>query len=142
MCGVLRFAVTIFLVLAVVQGAHAASPADGLWQAGSGGGVIEIHDCGDALCGRVIDSTDLRANPDLRDDANHEPSLRSRLVKGLDILLGFKGGPKEWTGGRIYDPANGHTYHANLKLLAPDRLKVTGCLILPLCGAQVWRKIN
>jgi uncharacterized protein (DUF2147 family) len=123
----------------------AATPAEGFWQAGSGGAIIEVHSCGDALCGRVVDSDDLRNNPYLTDDANRDPALRSRSVKGMDILQGFKpqpfnGGQKVWTGGRIYNPDDGKTYHAEVKLLAPDRLKVTGCLIFPLCGAQVWRK--
>jgi uncharacterized protein (DUF2147 family) len=123
-----------------VHAAAAAAPAEGFWQAGSGGAVIEVHSCGEALCGRVVDSDDLRNHPYLTDDANRNPALRGRPVKGLDILEGFKGGPKVWTGGHIYNPDDGRVYHAELKLLAPDRLKVTGCLIFPLCGAQVWRK--
>jgi uncharacterized protein (DUF2147 family) len=126
--------------LILVHAASVASPAEGLWQAGSGGAVIEVHSCGDALCGRVVDSNDLRNNPNLTDDANTDPLLRSRLIKGMDILEGFRGGPKIWTGGRIYDAGSGKNYHAELKLIAPDRLKITGCLVFPLCGSQVWRK--
>jgi uncharacterized protein (DUF2147 family) len=126
----------------VAHASHPAAPAEGFWQAGSGGAIIEVHSCGEALCGRVVDSDDLRNNPYLTDDANRDPALRSRPVKGLDILQGFKAGPnpKAWTGGHIYNPNDGRMYHAEIKLLAPDRLKVTGCLVFPLCGAQVWRK--
>jgi uncharacterized protein (DUF2147 family) len=124
----------------VAHAVGAAAPAEGYWQAGSGGAVIEIHSCGDALCGRVVDSDDLRNNPYLTDDANKDPALRGRSVKGLEILQGFKGGPSRWTGGHIYNPNDGRMYDAELKLLAPDRLKVKGCVIFPLCGAQVWRK--
>jgi uncharacterized protein (DUF2147 family) len=120
--------------------AGAATPAEGFWQAGSGGAVIEVHSCGDALCGRVVDSDGLRVNPFLTDDANKDPALRGRSVKGLDILQGFRGGPRVWTGGRIYNPNDGKVYDAEVMLLAPDRLKVKGCLVFPLCGAQVWRK--
>jgi uncharacterized protein (DUF2147 family) len=128
--------------LIVAHAAGAASPVEGFWQAGSGGAVIEVHGCGDALCGRVVDSDDLRNNPYLTDDANKDPALRSRAVKGLDILQGFRGGPRVWTGGVIYNPNDGRVYHAEVKLLAPDRLKITGCLVFPLCGAQVWRKTS
>jgi uncharacterized protein (DUF2147 family) len=61
-------------------------------------------------------------------------------VKGLDILQGFRGGPRVWKGGHIYNPNDGKVYDAEVMLLAPDRLKVKGCLVFPLCGAQVWRK--
>jgi uncharacterized protein (DUF2147 family) len=124
----------------VAHASGTAAPAEGFWRAGSGGAVIEVHTCGDSLCGRVVDSDDLRNNPYLTDDANKDPTLRTRPVKGMDILQGFKGGPKVWTGGHIYNPGDGRMYHAEVKLLAPDRLKVTGCLVFPLCGAQVWRK--
>jgi len=118
----------------------AASPAEGFWLAGSGGAIIEVHSCGDALCGRVVDSDGLRNNPFLTDDANKDPVLRGRSIKGLEILQGFRGGPRVWTGGRIYNPNDGKVYDAEVMLLAPDRLKVKGCLVFPLCGAQVWRK--
>jgi uncharacterized protein (DUF2147 family) len=126
--------------LIVSHASSNAAPAEGFWQAGSGGAIIQVHSCGEALCGRVVDSDDLRNNPYLTDDANADPALRGRPVKGMDILQGFKGGPKVWTGGHIYNPDDGKVYHAEVKLLAPDRLKVTGCLVFPLCGAQVWRK--
>lgn len=130
------------LILAAVSTlAFAGTPIDGMWRAASGGGVIELHECGDALCGRVIDSDGLRAKPDLRDDSNPKPELRDRPIRSLDILHGFKGGPTEWTNGRIYNPASGKTYTGTIKLLAPDRLRLSGCVVFPLCGSQVWRKI-
>jgi uncharacterized protein (DUF2147 family) len=141
------FSLVISAVASVVvaHAAGAASPAEGFWQAASGGAVIEVHSCGDALCGRVVDSADLRINPYLTDDTNKDPTLRGRPVKGMDILQGFKpqgvkGGQRIWTDGLIYNPADGRVYHAEVKLIAPDRLKVTGCVLFPLCGSQVWRK--
>jgi len=138
--GMFSLLISAVASVVVAHAAGAATPAEGFWQAGSGGAVIEIHSCGDALCGRVIDSDDLRSNPYLTDDANKDPTLRGRPVKGMDILQGFKGGPRVWTAGRIYNPADGRVYHAEVKLIAPDRLKITGCVIFPLCGSQVWRK--
>ena len=121
--------------------ASAATPADGLWRAESGGGVIELHECGDALCGRLSDSTGLRLNPFIKDDANPKPELRDHLIHGMDILHGFHGGPTEWTNGRIYNPNSGKTYTGSLKLLDADHIKLSGCLVYPLCKSQVWRRI-
>jgi uncharacterized protein (DUF2147 family) len=78
----------------------------------------------------------------LRDDNNRHPELRSRRLKGLDIFHGFRGGPDVWTDGRIYNPDDGRTYRGTLRLIAPDRVKVTGCLIFPLCGSQTWRRVR
>lgn len=121
--------------------ASAATPADGLWRAETGGGVIELHECGDALCGRVADSNGLRMNPFLKDSANPKAELRDRAIRGMDILHGFKGGPVEWSNGRIYNPGNGKTYTGSLTLLDPDHVKLSGCLVFPLCRSQVWRRI-
>ncbi|MHB8284152.1 MAG: DUF2147 domain-containing protein [Caulobacteraceae bacterium] len=128
-------------VASLASAASAASPADGLWRAESGGGVIELHECGDALCGRLADSTGLRLNPLIKDDSNPKPELRDRLIHGMDILHGFHGGPTEWTNGRIYNPNSGKTYTGSLKLLDPDHIKLSGCLVFPLCKSQVWRRI-
>ena len=88
-----------------------------------------------------MESNGLKANPDLKDDGNPKPELRERSIRGLDILYGFKGGPVLWTDGRIYDPAKGRTFKGTLKVLAPDRLRLSGCVVYPLCGSQVWRKV-
>lgn len=136
------FGAAAFLAVSVWTVASAATPADGLWRAETGGGVIELHECGDALCGRLSDSSGLRANPLIKDNANPKLELRDRLIHGMDILHGFKGGPTEWTNGRIYNPGSGKTYTGSLKLLDPDHIKLSGCLVYPLCKSQVWRRIS
>jgi uncharacterized protein (DUF2147 family) len=129
--------------LAAVGAASASPlPIEGFWRARSGGGIIELHRCGDALCGRISDSDDLKTNPDLRDDNNKHAELRSRQLKGLDIFHGFRGGPDDWTDGRIYNPNDGRTYRGELKLVNPNKVLVTGCLVFPLCGAQTWKRVQ
>jgi uncharacterized protein (DUF2147 family) len=127
---------------AVVVAGVAPLPIEGFWRAKSGGGVIELHRCGEALCGSIADSDDLRANPELRDVNNKRPELRDRRLKGLDIFHGFRGGPDDWSDGRIYNPNDGRTYRGELKLVNPDKVLVTGCLVFPLCGAQTWKRVK
>ncbi len=43
--------------------------------------------------------------------------------------------------GRIYNPENGRTYRASLKLRSPDLLEVKGCLLI-VCDTQVWRRVE
>ena len=79
----------------------------GLWSTGSQGGRVELYRCGAAICGKVDDAAPLRANPDQRDVKNPDRKLRERRLKGLVVLRGFAGGPREWTGGPLYDPETG-----------------------------------
>ncbi|MGC1302051.1 MAG: DUF2147 domain-containing protein [Caulobacteraceae bacterium] len=132
----------VALAGAVAAVGAAPLPIEGFWQAKSGGGVIELHRCGDALCGRIADSDDLKANPDLRDVNNKHPELRDRRLKGLDIFHGFRGGPDDWSDGRIYNPNDGRTYRGQLHMTAPDRVHVVGCLVFPVCGGQTWTRVK
>ena len=126
-------------VLALGGGAQAAD-VTGQWRTAHQGGLVEIAPCGESVCGKLIGSPQLTATPDLRDSKNKNPALRSRLVKGLILLQGFHRDGDSWTGGQLYDPSNGSTYKGGLRLTAPDRLEVQGCIVSPLCQTQVWSR--
>lgn len=121
-------------------GAAAASPIAGVWRTPVHNADIEVFDCGQAVCGKVINSDLLRATPDMKDVHNSDASLRDRQVKGLQMISGFTGGPSEWKGGQIYNPDDGHTYHGTITLADPNTLKLTGCVVFPLCKTQVWHR--
>jgi len=133
-------------VLATVAlcGSAAASPISGVWRtpANARNADIDVYDCGNAVCGRVLTSDLLRAQPDLKDAHNSDPALRDRQVKGLQMIHGFVGGPTVWKGGEIYNPDDGHTYHGSITLADPNTLKLTGCVVFPLCRTQVWRRTH
>lgn len=121
-----------------------ASAADitGIWATGNEGGRVQIYRCGKALCGKIIAATRLRGNPDLRDQRNSDPKLRTRKIKGLVVLRGFTGGPREWQGGPVYDPETGDgAPNGHLKLLAKDKLELKGCVAV-FCRTKVWTKVS
>jgi uncharacterized protein (DUF2147 family) len=122
--------------------AHAASPIEGRWLTPVQHGVIEITTCGDTICGHVVSSDTLKADPSLKDVHNKDAALRARPVKGLTMLAGFTGGPKEWKGGTAYNPDDGNTYKGSLTLADANTLKVTGCVVFPLCKTQTWTRAN
>ena len=98
---------------------------------------------GPTVCGRVTDSDDLRANPTLRDFKNKDAGLQNRPIKGLVMMTGFKNsGGNEWTGGTLYDPASGNTYHGSITLVGPDKLDLKGCIFGPLCRTQSWTRVR
>lgn len=125
-----------------VAPALAASPVEGLWRTPTNNGQVRISECGQALCGRIVDSDRIRADPNLADSKNKNEALRNRPLKDLLMLQGFTGGPTEWKGGTVYNPEDGGTYKGTLKLVDANTLKLTGCIVFPLCKTQTWRRID
>lgn len=133
------------VALAVAIGGAAAGNAragdvTGLWSTPASGGLIRIERCGEEVCGRSIASRVLDAHPDQTDVRNPDPALRARPVKGLLILKARPQGEDSWGEGWIYNPNDGTTYKLRMRLTAPDRLTITGCLVAPLCRSQVWTR--
>ncbi|RXZ65036.1 DUF2147 domain-containing protein [Pelagerythrobacter rhizovicinus] len=138
-------AVTLGLLLAASAPAAAGDGSRilGVWATGSEGGRVEIYRCGEALCGKIVDATRLRANPDLRDVRNPDRSLRNRKLKGLVVLRGFTGGPAEWQGGPVYDPESGDgAAKGYLTLRRDGKLEVKGCKAAIFCRTKVWTRVR
>jgi uncharacterized protein (DUF2147 family) len=132
----------LIAAVSVAGAAHATSPIEGRWLTPVQHGVIEITACGETICGHVVSSDHIKSDPGLKDSHNKDAALRDRPVKGLTMLAGFTGGPKEWKGGTAYNPDDGNTYKGSLTLADPNTLKVTGCVVFPLCKTQTWTRAN
>lgn len=127
-------------IVLATHSAWAASDIFGVWETEKNNGRVLIEPCGATICGRVIDGNQLRANPDQTDVNNPDPGKRERRVKGLTILEGYSGGPKEWRGGSVYDPQTGDESHrSTLTLVAPDTLEVEGCRFI-FCRSETWTR--
>ena len=114
----------------------------GLWETQKNNGRVLIEPCGTAVCGRVVDGDQLRANPDQTDVHNSDPEKRQRRVKGLTILEGYRGGPSQWNGGSVYDPQTGdESHHSTLTLVSRDSLEVEGCRLF-FCRSETWTRVN
>ncbi|OYX30094.1 MAG: hypothetical protein B7Y99_12070 [Caulobacterales bacterium 32-69-10] len=127
---------------AVATAAYAASPAEGLWRTATRNGEVRIDECGQALCGTLVTSDSIKANPAMADAQNKDAAKRTRLLKDLPMLQGFTGGPSQWKGGTVYNPEDGGTYKGTIKLVDADTLKLTGCIVFPLCKSQTWKRIR
>ncbi len=119
-----------------------AAPIEGLWRTPEHNGEVAISACGAALCGRIVTSDRIKADPTIADVKNKDQALRSRPLKDLPMLQGFTGGPLQWKGGAVYNPEDGGTYKGSLKLVDADTLKLTGCIVFPLCKSEVWKRIR
>ena len=121
-----------------LAGAGRAADVTGLWRTTEQGGLVQIAPCGDSVCGKLVTSPKLAANPDLKDSQNKNPALRSRLLKGMVLMQGFHKDGDGWSGGQLYNPPSGSTFKGGLRLAAPDTLEVTGCIVPPICQTQIW----
>jgi len=137
----------------------AAQPADavtGRWltEAGDKGGraQVEISEEEGKLVGRIVwlEEPDFPDGPHQgeakTDLENPDPALRDRPVMGLVLLDGFTyDGDGTWSGGTIYDPANGKTYKAKMYLSGVDdpTLDIRGYVGIPLFGrTTTWRRVD
>nr|WP_230292989.1 DUF2147 domain-containing protein [Croceicoccus sp. Ery5] len=135
----------IFSLLAAGAATMAtAAPDDvvGRWKTESRGGIVEIAKCGSSICGKLVSSDGLKADPALKDVNNKDESLRSRPLKNLVLLKGFTRKKDEWSGGTIYNAEDGGTYKATITMQDADHLKLKGCIVWPLCKTQTWTRIG
>jgi uncharacterized protein (DUF2147 family) len=132
---------------APIADAFANSPV-GLWWAEGGAAKVEIAQCEDALCGRVVwlRSPFDESGCQLTDAHNPDPRLQVRPVLGLEILRGLAPAsdqPSQWTGGTIYDPGSGRTYRCALALEDENGLAIRGYLGVPLLGRTTrWTRVG
>jgi uncharacterized protein (DUF2147 family) len=124
-------------------GASAAQAADavGVWRTATNG-EVEIFHCGPDICGRLLTSPRLKADPGLRDQRNKDPGQQNRPLKGMVFITGFKGGPAAWRDGRLYNPEDGNTYAGTITLMPDGRLQLKGCAAVVLCKTQVWTRVR
>ncbi len=62
------------------------------------------------------------------DDKNPDKAMHDQPIMGLEILKGFSydASKNEWSGGTIYDPKNGRTYTAYMRLDGNNKLAIRG----------------
>ena len=109
----------------------------GEWLVASKTAHIRIVDCEGTLWGVI--SWQERAGVD---DKNPDPVKRGRPTLGMPILLGLRAsGPNRWAGA-LYNSQNGQTYTGGITLLAPDRVRVRGCVLAILCGGENWTRVD
>jgi uncharacterized protein (DUF2147 family) len=123
----------IFGILAAGSSVSAqqASPL-GTWLTESGHGVVEIAECGDALCGRIVGID--------REPGDSMPTdVHGRSQCGLTIISNVKPEAAGTWFGEITDPRDGATYQAKLWVDSSGNLHLRGFIGISLFGStQVW----
>lgn len=132
------------IMLMALAMAAAASPdaVVGKWKTETRNGIVEITRCGSSLCGKLLTSDGIAANPALKDANNKNEALRSRPLKGVQLLGGFTFKDGVWNGGTIYNAEDGKTYDARITPVDANTLKLRGCIFVPLCKNQTWTRVR
>jgi uncharacterized protein (DUF2147 family) len=145
------FALGLILLLSCAGGAGVsaapnASPI-GRWVTEGGWSQIDIYRCGANFCGRIVwlkEPRDQHGKIKV-DSKNPDPAKRTHTMVGLTIMWNFAStsDPDEWEGGRIYNPLDGDTYRAKMKLRPDGKLEVRGYVVVPLFGGnQHWERVK
>ena len=101
----------------------------GKWKLENGSAIVEVYKSGDVFNGKIVwlnKATEDDGSPAV-DKNNPDPALQKRQLIGLNMLHGLKFDGEEYSGGRIYDPANGKTYYCSFKVEG-NTLRVRGSL--------------
>jgi len=131
-------------LLASLGPVHATEPLppQGEWLVQEGVARIRIVDCNSRLWG-VVSWEKVPGNVDAQ---NPDRSKRTRPTLGMPVLLNMKkspaenkGDPEEWEG-KVYNAKNGKTYDSTIRLTAPDKLEIKGCVLGFLCGGETWTR--
>jgi len=130
--------------LAVAGIASAASSAHGVWAMSNGKVTVQVDGCGANLCAKIVGLKEPISKIDGKpkvDRENPDPALRTRPLLGLQILVGMKpAGDGNWKGA-IYNPDDGQTYSATLRLDGAQ-MKVKGCVAGVFCKTNTFVRAN
>ena len=135
---------SLLIFAALLAGAPAtADTVLGRWKTQTHNAIIEISRCGGSICGKIVTSDALRANPQMKDAKNATPALRGRAIQGMEMLNGFRHeGGGVWNAGQVYNAEDGKTYSGKITPVGANQLKLRGCVFFPLCKTQTWTRVR
>ena len=134
--GALMLAVVATLPAANAQ-TQPTAPITGVWIDHTGRGAVEIHTCGNLLCGRIAwlkDANDAKGAP--------AKDQKGRPLCGLQIIGNLKPGSNGvWQDGWIYDPDKDDTFNVEIQMKGRDRLQVMGYMgVKFLSETHMWKR--
>jgi uncharacterized protein (DUF2147 family) len=114
-----KMLVAILLILMMPDRPCLAVPGiQGLWLTGNDESTVEITRTEEGWIGRIVALKEplTPEGGEKTDYQNPDPERRQDPIIGLRILWGFQEDNHTWTGGYVYDPNNGKTYHATMRI--------------------------
>jgi uncharacterized protein (DUF2147 family) len=141
----------LLLAVAVLPCLGGAGDIVGVWYNQEKDAKIQIEECGDKYCGKVIWLKEPNYPPGSKegtpgtpklDTHNPDPAARKTPRLGLQIMQGFQfSGDNVWRDGKVYDPKNGKTYSGKITMISPKELDLRGFVGVSLFGRTAkWTK--
>ena len=135
---------SLLIIGALLAGASATpDTVVGRWKTETRNAIVEIARCGPSICGKILTSDALRANPSMKDANNANTALRNRPIQGMQMLSGFK--PDKdgvWSIGQVYNAEDVKNYSGKITPVGANQLKLRGCVFYPLCKTQTWTRVR
>lgn len=132
-----RFPIAVLALVGLLTASPAIAAArtdlGGIWLNPKGTVAVQTQACAGRLCGRIVwVSADALA--DARESGIDNPI-------GIELLKDYRrSGDGTWHG-MVFVPDMGRSFHSTIVALAPDRLKISGCLLGSfICKSQIWRR--
>lgn len=136
---------SLLIIGAMLAAAPAANAETviGRWKTETHNAIVEIARCGPSICGRLVTSDTIKANPSMKDARNSDASLRNRPIAGMQMLSGFSpAADGVWENGKVYNAEDGKTYSGKITPVGANQLKLRGCVFYPLCKTQTWTRVR
>jgi uncharacterized protein (DUF2147 family) len=106
----------------------------GLWLNPRKSVEVQTRSCGPTLCGSIV-----WANAEAVSDARDAGIDK---LMGLQLLSGYRQKGRGLWQGRVYVPDLGRSFFSRIEQIAPDRLKISGCILGGvLCKSQTWTRL-
>jgi uncharacterized protein (DUF2147 family) len=133
-------ALVVCLPLIHTPQVQAADPT-GTWQMTNGKVTVRLSRCASRLCARIVALAEPLDRSGRRkvDKLNPSAALRKRPLIGLALSSNLVPAGKDAWKGTIYNPDDGRTYAASVKLMG-SVMKVSGCVAGVLCKTQNFRR--
>ena len=118
---------------AIQEVLSATAGLDGIWLNPKGTVAVRTQACGAGLCGRIV-WVSASARADAKESGIADPV-------GIELLKDYRPSNDGSWHGMVYVPDMGRSFHSTIVALAPDRLKISGCLLGNfICKSQIWRR--
>lgn len=140
--------IALALLALSVKAGEAEDAVFGVWGTQGMNAKVNVARCQDRgsaerICGTITwlwEPVDRSGRPK-SDSENPDGRLRNRSLIGVQILSGFHRSASGELGGKIYNPEDGRTYDATMRLQGSDTLIVEGCVLF-ICQKQTWRRAS
>lgn len=124
--------IAALLAVSFAGAAEARSPIEGRWKKGHL--QIDIKPCGTTMCGTVVKAS-------AKQQAKAERGSGTELI-GATLIKDIRpAGPRVYRA-RVFLADRNMNASGKIHQVAPDRLKVSGCLLAFICKSSNWSRVQ